>query len=115
MPDGDCGAPVFVGANEVSEDDVVCGCWLDAKGEWEIGTRQPDEDYGVDSTKRYFAVQRKRMMNKCPSCGCGYERKHKKGCAVERCSMCGSQRILCGCPTHDPKKTKWLGVLPKTD
>lgn len=115
MPEAGVGASAFVGVNEVSEDDVVCGCWLDSGGDWGIGICQPAEDPDNSRVDRFFAIRDKRRRNKCPDCGCRYEYKHKSGCAVERCSMCGGQQILCRCPDHDPEKTRWFGALPKTD
>jgi hypothetical protein len=36
----------------------------------------------------------------CPDCGCLPD--------IERCSVCGQQRVSCGsCPEHDPAKSRW--------
>jgi hypothetical protein len=58
------------------------------------------------------AMTLERKMQPCPDCGCCHGQKHHEGCDVERCSSCGQQRISCGCPNHDPERTRWMGVWP---
>jgi len=54
-------------------------------------------------------------MNKltnCHDCGAKPGQKHKSGCDVERCSVCGGQRIQCSCEGHDKLFAKWTGIWP---
>jgi DNA adenine methylase len=51
----------------------------------------------------------------CPDCGCNVGEPHYEDCDVERCSICGSQRVSCaGCPGHDPLESAWTGEWPET-
>ncbi len=48
----------------------------------------------------------------CHDCAASPGEIHKNGCDVERCSVCGHQRLGCGCEGHDKKFARWTGIWP---
>ena len=54
-------------------------------------------------------------MNKlinCHDCGVFPGQQHIDGCDVERCSICGGQRLQCDCKGHNKNFAKWTGLWP---
>ena len=54
-----------------------------------------------------------KQLGNCHDCGAKPGQIHKDGCDVERCSLCGGQRISCSCGEgHDPAFARWTGIWP---
>ena len=51
-------------------------------------------------------------LSKCHDCGVEPGQAHKPGCNVERCSVCGYQKLGCECEGHDPSFSRWTGIWP---
>ncbi len=49
----------------------------------------------------------------CPDCGVGIEKPHIEGCDIERCSMCGMQKLTCDCVGSERVLENWMGIWPE--
>lgn len=54
----------------------------------------------------------KEYLRVCPDCSANPGQRHLKNCDVERCSVCGGQRLSCKCIGHDKDFAKWTGIWP---
>jgi len=51
-------------------------------------------------------------LTNCHDCDAKPGEVHKDGCDVERCSVCGGQRLQCDCKGHDTAFARWTGIWP---
>lgn len=51
-------------------------------------------------------------LRNCHDCGVKPGEPHLENCDVERCSICGGQKLGCGCKKHDKLFARWTGFWP---
>jgi hypothetical protein len=83
---------------------------------WQTANGGDVDDFIVIHGRRRFCdFQDNEFMflKTCPDCGTEIGMPHKNNCDVERCSICGDQRISCeGCKNHNPQLSAWTGKWP---
>lgn len=50
----------------------------------------------------------KKAVSTCPDCGVKEGELHFRGCDMERCSMCGKQKLQCDCNLADHEREPFL-------
>lgn len=51
-------------------------------------------------------------LKTCHDCGAKPGEIHQDGCDIERCSVCGGQRLQCECKHHEKEFARWTGIWP---
>ena len=51
-------------------------------------------------------------LRQCHDCAAKPGEIHQDNCDVERCSVCGGQRLQCNCKGHDKAFARWTGLWP---
>ncbi len=51
-------------------------------------------------------------LTNCHDCSVEPGEQHLDNCDVERCSVCGEQRLSCECEGHSKDFAKWTGIWP---
>lgn len=60
----------------------------------------------------YDGIEHVQDMPRCHDCGAPPGYTHRDGCDTERCTVCGGQRLQCGCEGHDKRRAFWTGMWP---
>ena len=66
----------------------------------------------LDEVSKAHSRGKKLPVRSCHDCGVQPGEPHLDGCDVERCSVCGFQRLGCGCKGHDKAFSRWTGFWP---
>jgi hypothetical protein len=62
-----------------------------------------------------YAAEPQPVMPRCPDCNVPVGEPHEVGCDVERCSVCGGQRLTDDCAGHNPWVSRWTGRWPSSE
>ena len=57
-------------------------------------------------------LEKEEIREHCPDCGVKVNEPHDEFCDVARCSICGGQRLSCGC--EEESEDIWEGYWPGT-
>jgi len=68
--------------------------------------------FPIQGRRGILQMKSPREISNCHDCDAKPGQPHNGGCDVERCSVCGGQRIQCVCKGHDPLFARWTGIWP---
>lgn len=78
-----------------------------------LGSDVPGARHGFSFSTFYGLNHMDFNSTTCPDCGTPVGQPHKNECDIESCTVCGVQRITCGCEGHDPMSSAWTGGWPR--
>ena len=78
----------------------------------ECGQKENPRFAKTEKGRFTLAAKSQEKQDLCPDCGVKPGEAHKQGCDVERCSVCGHQRLMCDCKGHNPTAVRWTGEWP---
>lgn len=72
------------------------------------------EDAEKISNEYHYKIKKpeQETLTNCPDCNVKPGQPHNPGCDVERCSVCGNQKLGCHCKGHDIDFARWTGLWP---